>query len=216
MANFQLAGSPEPFLLVDLQKGEKIFCESDAMVMMEANLELGGSLRGGLFQSFMRRFTTGESLFQQEIKASFGNGQCLLSPNLDGDMQILDIGQNQYVLSDGAFVAATEHVNVSAKVQTNIGGSLFGGNGGFVVMETAGQGQLCISGCGTLLEVDVSAQNGETTIDNGLGNLFNSVTSGEGMVLKFRGNGKVVICSRNRKNYVTWLASVLNLNNNSR
>ena len=239
MANFQLAGSPEPFLLVDLQKGEKIFCESDAMVMMEANLELGGSLRGGLFQSFMRRFTTGESLFQQEIKASFGNGQCLLSPNLDGDMQIMDIGQNQYVLSDGAFVAATEHVNVSAKVQTNIGGSLFGGNGGFVVMETAGQGQLCISGCGTLLEVDVSAQNGETTIDNGhvvawdsslsysiglpssqnrglMGNLFNSVTSGEGMVLKFRGNGKVVICSRNRKNYVTWLASVLNLNNNSR
>ncbi|MEG2358995.1 TIGR00266 family protein [Acinetobacter sp.] len=239
MANFQLAGSPEPFLLADLQKGEKIFCESDAMVMMEANLELGGSLRGGLFQSFMRRFTTGESLFQQEIKASFGNGQCLLSPNLDGDMQILDIGQNQYVLSDGAFVAATEHVNVSAKVQTNIGGSLFGGTGGFVVMETAGQGQLCISGCGTLLEVDVSAQNGETTIDNGhvvawdsslsysiglpssqnrglMGNLFNSVTSGEGMVLKFRGNGKVVICSRNRKNYVTWLASVLNLNSNSR
>lgn len=239
MANFQLAGSPEPFLLADLQKGEKIFCESDAMVMMEANLELGGSLRGGLFQSFMRRFTTGESLFQQEIKASFGNGQCLLSPNLDGDMQILDIGQNQYVLSDGAFVAATEHVSVSAKVQTNIGGSLFGGTGGFVVMETAGQGQLCISGCGTLLEVDVSAQNGETTIDNGhvvawdsslsysiglpssqnrglMGNLFNSVTSGEGMVLKFRGNGKVVICSRNRKNYVTWLASVLNLNNNSR
>ena len=239
MANFQLAGSPEPFLLVDLQKGEKIFCESDAMVMMEANLELGGSLRGGLFQSFMRRFTTGESLFQQEIKASFGNGQCLLSPNLDGDMQILDIGQNQYVLSDGAFVAATEHVKVSAKVQTNIGGSLFGGTGGFVVMETAGQGQLCISGCGTLLEVDVSAQNGETTIDNGhvvawdsslsysiglpssqnrglMGNLFNSVTSGEGMVLKFRGNGKVVICSRNRKNYVTWLASVLNLNSNSR
>jgi len=90
-----------------------------------------------------------------------------------------------------------------------------------------------------LLEVDVSAQNGETTIDNGhvvawdsslsysiglpssqnrglMGNLFNSVTSGEGMVLKFRGNGKVVICSRNRKNYVTWLASVLNLNSNSR
>lgn len=239
MANFQLAGSPEPFLLADLQKGEKIFCESDAMVMMEANLELGGSLRGGLFQSFMRRFTTGESLFQQEIKASFGNGQCLLSPNLDGDMQILDIGKNQYVLSDGAFVAATEHVKVSAKVQTNIGGSLFGGTGGFVVMETAGQGQLCISGCGTLLEVDVSAQNGETTIDNGhvvawdsslsysiglpssqnrglMGNLFNSVTSGEGMVLKFRGNGKVVICSRNRKNYVTWLASALNLNSNSR
>ena len=95
MAKFDLVGSPEPFLLVDLVQGEKIYCESDAMVMIEQNLELGGNLRGGLFQSFMRRFTTGESLFQQEIKASFGNGQCLLSPNLDGDMQILDIGKKK-------------------------------------------------------------------------------------------------------------------------
>ena len=235
MAKFDLVGSPEPFLLVDLVQGEKIYCESDAMVMIEQNLELGGQLRGGLFQSFMRRFTTGESLFQQEIKASKGNGQCLLSPNLDGDMQILDIGLQQYILSDGAFVAATEHVNVKAKIQTNLGGGFFGDTGGFVIMEASGQGQLCISGCGTLMEVDVSAENGETTIDNGhvvawdstlsynigmpssqnrgmMGNILNSFTSGEGMVLKFRGNGKVIICSRNRKSYVTWLSSALNLN----
>ncbi|MFP6818076.1 MAG: TIGR00266 family protein, partial [Acinetobacter sp.] len=40
MAKFELVGSPEPFLLVDLVQGEKIFCESDAMVMIEQNLEL--------------------------------------------------------------------------------------------------------------------------------------------------------------------------------
>ncbi|ENV48563.1 TIGR00266 family protein [Acinetobacter brisouii] len=238
MAEFNLVGTPEPFLHVSLRQGEKIYCESDAMVMMESNLELGGNLRGGLFQSVMRKFTTGESLFQQEIKASFGAGECLLSPNLDGDMQILNIGQQQYVLSDGAFVASTEQVNVKAKVQTNLGGSLFGDNGGFVVMETSGQGQLCISGCGTLMEVEVNSQNGETVIDNGhvvawdsslnysigmpssrnrgmFGNLLNSVTSGEGMVLKFQGYGKVIICSRNRNSYITWLASVLNLGQRS-
>lgn len=116
-----------------------------------------------------------------------------------------------------------------------IWGSLFGDNGGFVVLETSGQGQLCISGCGTLMEVEVNSQNGETVIDNGhvvawdsslsynigmpssrnrgmLGNLLNSVTSGEGMVLKFQGYVEVVIiCSRNRNSYITWLASVLNL-----
>lgn len=235
MATFQLVGSPEPFLLVDLQRGEKIFCEADAMVMMEANLELAGSLRGGLFQSFVRKFTTGESLFQQEIQAAQGAGQCLLSPNLDGDMQILQIGAQQYILSDGAFVAATEKVNIKARLQTNLGGSLFGDNGGFVIMESSGQGQLCISGSGTLLEVDVVDGQGETTIDNGhvvawdssltyslglpsaqnrglIGNLVNSVTSSEGLVLKFKGNGKVIVCSRNRKNYLTWLNSMLNLN----
>ncbi len=232
MTEFQLVGSPEPFLLVKMQRGDSIYCESDAMVMKEQALEVSGRLRGGLFQSFMRKFTSGESLFQQQIKANQGDGECLLSPNLDGDMQILELGARQYILTDGAFVAATEKTHIKAKVQSNIGGALFGGTGGFVVMETSGQGQVCISGSGTLLELEVSPEQGEMTVDNGhvvawdaslqynvsipsaegrgiVGNLLNSVTSGEGLVIKFRGQGKVIVCSRNRNNYIRWLAGAL-------
>ena len=232
MTEFQLVGSPEPFLLVKMQRGDSIYCESDAMVMKEHALEVSGRLRGGLFQSFMRKFTSGESLFQQQIKANQGDGECLLSPNLDGDMQILELGARQYILTDGAFVAATEKTHIKAKVQSNIGGALFGGTGGFVVMETSGQGQVCISGSGTLLELEVSPEQGEMTVDNGhvvawdaslqynvsipsaegrgiVGNLLNSMTSGEGLVIKFRGQGKVIVCSRNRNNYIRWLAGAL-------
>lgn len=232
MAEFQLVGSPEPFLLVKMQRGDSIYCESDAMVMKEQALEVSGRLRGGLLQSFMRKFTSGESLFQQQIKANQGDGECLLSPNLDGDMQILELGARQYILTDGAFVAATEKTHIKAKVQSNIGGALFGGTGGFVVMETSGQGQVCISGSGTLLELEVSPEQGEMTVDNGhvvawdaslqynvsipsaegrgiVGNLLNSMTSGEGLVIKFRGQGKVIVCSRNRNNYIHWLAGAL-------
>lgn len=238
MATFTLVGSPEPFLHVNMRHGESIYCESDAMVMVEQNLEVTGKLRGGVFQAFMRKFTSGESLFQQQIKASKGDGECLLSPNLDGDMQILDVGQRQYILSDGAFVAATEQTNIKAKVQSNIGGALFGGTGGFVVMETSGQGQVCISGSGTLLELDITPEQGEVTIDNGhvaawdaslnynigmptsggggiVGNIFNSLTSGEGLVIKFRGHGKVIVCSRNRASYLQWLASALGRGNSN-
>lgn len=238
MATFTLVGSPEPFLHVSMKRGESIYCESDAMVMVEQNLEVTGKLRGGVFQAFMRKFTSGESLFQQQIQASNGDGECLLSPNLDGDMQILDVGQRQYILSDGAFVAATEHTNIKAKVQSNIGGALFGGTGGFVVMETGGQGQVCISGSGTLLELDITPEQGEVTIDNGhvaawdaslnynigmptsggggiVGNIFNSLTSGEGLVIKFRGHGKVIVCSRNRASYLQWLASALGRGNSN-
>lgn len=237
MTDFTLVGSPEPFLHVSMKQGESIFCESDAMVMIEQNLEVSGKLRGGLFQSFMRRFTSGESLFQQQIKAVRGAGECLLSPNLDGDMQILEVGQRQYILSDGSFVAATENTIINAKVQSNIGGALFGGTGGFVVMETAGQGKVCISGSGTLLELDITPEQGEVTIDNGhvtawdaslnynigipnsgggiMGNIFNSFTSGEGLVIKFRGQGKIIVCSRNRANYLQWLATALGRNNSN-
>lgn len=164
MAEFNLVGSPEPFLHVSMKQGESIYCESDAMVMVEQNLEVSGKLRGGIFQAFMRKFTSGESLFQQQIKASRGAGECLLSPNLDGDMQILEVGQRQYILSDGSFVAATEQTVIKAKVQSNIGGALFGGTGGFVVMETGGQGQVCISGSGTLLELDITQSKAKSPL----------------------------------------------------
>lgn len=237
MADFTLVGSPEPFLHVSMQQGEAIYCESNAMVMSEQNLEVGGKLRGGIFQAFMRKFTSGESLFQQHIKAVKGAGECLLSPNLDGDMQILEVGQRQYILSDGSFVAATEHTMIKAKVQSNIGGALFGGTGGFVVMETSGQGQVCISGSGTLLELEITPEQGEVTIDNGhvaawdaslnynigipssgsgfVGNIMNSLTSGEGLVIKFRGQGKVIVCSRNRASYLQWLATALGRGNSN-
>ena len=92
-----------------------------------------------------------------------------------------------------------------------------------MVMQTQGQGKLVVSGFGSLFEIDVTPDK-DVIIDNGhvvcwdsrlqyslsmatsqkkgfLGNIINSVTSGEGMVLKFSGQGKVVICSRNRDTY---------------
>lgn len=236
MAQFNLVGSPEPFLHVSMRRGDKIYCESNAMVMMEAPLELKGRLQGGLMQSLLRRFANDESLFQQHIEAVRGDGDCLLSAALDGDMQILDVGATQYILSDGAFVAAHDSVEVKARLNSSLGGTFFGNTGGFLVMETSGQGQVVVSGCGTLFELEVEP-NKEVIIDNGhvvcwdsrlnynlavstsqnsgfLGNLVNSVTSGEGMVLRFSGQGKVVICSRNRNNFLQWLTSELNLNRN--
>lgn len=237
-AKFTLIGTIEPFLHCSLQRGDSIYCESNAMVMMEQNLELKGQMRGGIMQSLMRRFANDESLFQQQIEAVHGDGDCLLAPTLDGDMQILDIGANQYTLSDGAYVAATHGVDLRANIQRNLGGAVFGDTGGLVVMQSQGQGQLVVSGFGSLFEIDVSPGK-DVVIDNGhvvcwdsrlqyslsvatsqkkgfLGNIINSVTSGEGMVLKFSGQGKVVICSRNRDTYQGWIQSILGSNSGGR
>ena len=219
---FSLLGTVEPFLHCNLKQGDSIHCEANAMVMMESNLELKGKLQGGLMQSLMRRFANGESLFQQQIEAVHGEGDCLLAPTLDGDMQILNVGQHQYTLSDGAFVAATQGVDVRANIQSNIGGAIFGDTGGFVVMQTQGTGQVVVSGVGSLFEIEVTPDK-DIIVDNGhvvcwdsrlqynlsvstsqsssiLNNIINSVTSSEGMVLKFSGQGKVVLSSRNRNN----------------
>ena len=224
MPQFTLIGAPDPCVHVSMKRGDKSYCESDGMVMMEQNLEL----QGGVVQSFLRRLANDESLFQQHIEAVHGDGDCLLSSTLDGDMQILDVGNVQYTLSDGAFVAATDTVDIKVKMQ-GLGGALFGQTGGFLVMHTSGNGQIVVSGYGTLFEIEVTPGK-DVIIDNGhavcwdsrltynlsvstsrssglLGNLVSSVTSGEGMVLRFSGQGKVVICSRNRGNFLQWLSS---------
>ncbi|MBD8529219.1 MULTISPECIES: TIGR00266 family protein [unclassified Massilia] len=226
MPTFTVTGDVDPFLHVSMNQGETIYCESDAMVMMESTLDLKGKMRGGLGSALMRTFANGESFFQQHIEATRGAGDCLLSPTLPGAMQVVDVGPNNYILSDGAFVAASSGVELKVRTQ-NIGNALFANSGGFFVTETGGRGQVVVSGFGSMSMLDVepgkdaiidnshvvcwdSTLRYEISITTGtsggfLGNLINSQTSGEGMVLRFSGKGKVYVCSRNRAAFKAWM-----------
>ena len=107
--------------------------------------------------------------------------------------------------------------------------SVFGQAGGFFYSEASGFGKLIVSGMGSTFILDVEP-NKDVIIDNAhvvawdsrlqhkvslstnqggglMGRLVNSVTSGEGVVLRFSGKGKVVICSRNKDNFISWLRS---------
>jgi uncharacterized protein (TIGR00266 family) len=225
MPVFTVTGDVDPFLHVALKRGETIYCESDAMVMMEAALDLKGKMKGGLGSALMRTFANGESFFQQHIEATRGDGDCLLSPTLPGAMQVVDVGQRQYIISDGAFVAAGAGVELKVRTQS-LGNALFAQSGGFFVTETGGSGQLVVSGFGSMSMLDVepgkdliidnahvvcwdSTLRYEISITTGnsggfLGNLVNSQTSGEGMVLRFSGQGKAYLCSRNRAAFRAW------------
>jgi uncharacterized protein (TIGR00266 family) len=226
MAEFTVTGDVDPFLHVSMQAGEKIYCESNAMVMMESALDLSGKMTGGLGSALMRRFANGESFFQQHIEANRGAGDCLLSPTLPGAIDVLTVGPNRYMLTDGAFVAAESGVTLNVRTQS-LGTAVFGQTGGFFICEASGSGKLAVSGFGSSFVLDVLPGK-DIVIDNAhvvawdaglhhevsvttqnsggfLGQIINSVTSGEGMVLKFSGKGKVIICSRNRANFVSWL-----------
>ena len=233
MPVFSVTGDVDPFLHVSLAKGEKIYCESGAMVMMEAALDLKGKMTGGIGSAIMRRFANGESFFQQHIEAVRGDGDCLLSPTLPGAIEVVDVGARQYLMNDGAFVAATSGTEMKVRTQS-LGNALFAQSGGFFVMETSGTGQVAVSGFGSMFQLDVekgkdvvidnshvvcwdSSLHYEVSVTTGaaaggglggfIGNIVNSVTSGEGIVLRFSGNGKVYVCSRNRDAFLKWTAS---------
>ena len=177
--------------------------------------------------AFARKLANGESFFNQYIEATGGDGDTLLSPTLPGDIEVLEIGEKQYMLNDGAFLASSDKVELIVKTQ-NIGQALFGGTGGFFVTKTSGNGKLAVSGLGTTFAMDVTPEN-PVIIDNShvvawdanldyeislstqksggfLSNVVNSITSGEGIVTKFKGRGKVYVCSRNRDAFLQWIS----------
>lgn len=227
MAVFTITGDVDPFLHVSLRKGERIYCESDAMVMMEDTLDLSGRMTGGFMSALVRRFANGESFFQQHIEAVRGDGDCLLSPTLLGAMQVLEVGAISYLISDGAFLAAESGVDLRARTQS-IGNAVFAQTGGFFIGEATGNGKLVVSGFGSSFILEV-APGRDVVIDNAhvvawdsrlhyqisvpnqnsglLGRLINSATSGEGVVLRFSGQGKVVISSRNRHAFMHWIGA---------
>ena len=59
MPIFTPTGEQDPFLHVHLRRGEEIYCESDAMVMMDNTLELRGKMQGGFMSALVRRLANG-------------------------------------------------------------------------------------------------------------------------------------------------------------
>ena len=181
MAQFDISGSVDPLLSVTLNKGESLFAESNAMVAMDGTLSLSGRTKGGFFKSLARKFLNDETFFQQKITAEDERGRALL-----------------------------------------------GNSGGLFVMATEGEGRVAVSGFGSVRRIDI-ADGQKLIVDNGhllaweksldyelsintsrsglLGKLVSSQTTGEGIVLKFKGPGAVYVCSRNKGGFLNWVFS---------
>ncbi len=209
-------------LKVKLGRGECIKAESGAMVAMSSTCEVEGKLEGGLLGGLGRMFT-GESFFFQTIKASCGEGEALLAPVTLGD--IVDVAlEGSYVMcvQKGSFLAAEQGIQIDTKIQ-NLAGGLFSGEG-FFIIKMSGIGNAFLSSYGAIHPINLS-EGEEVIIDNGhlvawpdymqysvekaSSGWISSFTSGEGLVLRFRGPGPVLIQTRNVKSFVDWMKSLV-------
>lgn len=65
------------FLKVQLEAGESIKAESDAMMAMSGNIKVEGKMEGGILGGLARKFLSGESLFFQHLTAQGASwGDC--------------------------------------------------------------------------------------------------------------------------------------------
>src|SRR5690606_34526974 len=148
MQHIVKGGTAFSALQVNLQKGEWIKAEKNAMMAMSGDLTLSARMDGGFLRGLARKFS-GESFFFQEIRAEKGPGWVMLAPVSPGAVTAVELdGKTELTAEKGAFLAATEHVSISSTVQ-HLGKAIFGGEG-FVVVKIGGRGTVFFGGFGAI------------------------------------------------------------------
>ncbi len=229
MADFSILGSTDPFLSVELDRGESVVAEGGAMAAMDDTIDLTGKARGGFLKSLARKATTGESFFMQHAVAERGSGRMLFAPSHPGEVRILEVHGTSWSLTDGAFLCAEDSLELETKRNKSISGSFFGGTGGFFVMTVSGTGTLAVSALGAIQEMPIPP-GGELVVDSGhvvawpstaemsaslstkegasmIGKMVGSAKTGEGVVLRFKGSGSILVASRAQPAFIGWISS---------
>lgn len=212
-----LGDSDCPLVQVDLAAGENIKIERGCMAYM-SNVSIEGKMNankgglGGMLGAIGRSITSGESVFITHATGMSNGAFIGIAPSSPGKVHALEVGEKQYRLNTGAFMACDDSVTYNMKSQ-GVGKALFGGTGGIFVMETAGHGTMIITAFGDMLALDITPER-PLTIDNEHvvawdANLDYNIrvasgvfgfTTGEGLVNEFHGSGRVLIQTRNMHN----------------
>jgi uncharacterized protein (TIGR00266 family) len=202
-------------IFVTLDPGEKITAEAGAMVSMDADLSMTTELSGGLIPALLRKFFGGESLFVNVFKNNASRPlNLVLTQSVIGDIDAIQLTGQTICFQPGAYIAHTP----GAKMGVRWAGfaSWFAGEGLFKLQFT-GKGRVLFGAYGGLTPKDIQ---GEFIVDNshlvayesgikmniGLsGGLLASLTSGEGLVNKLSGRGKIYLQSRSVSGLVGFL-----------
>lgn len=211
---WNIKGNPDFGQLdVVLGPGEKFVSESGSMAYMSSGMKLKSKLIGGLGSALIRKIVGGESLFAGEYSHPSG-GNVTFSPNRPGTIVNRTLANEGFVMTAGSYMASSPGI----KLRTRFGGiqALFSGKGAFVI-EASGSGELFFNSYGAIVEKRVS---GEFTVDTGhavawepglnysvqtVGGLKSTLFSGEGLVMRFSGEGTVYVQTRTLGGLSHWL-----------
>jgi uncharacterized protein (TIGR00266 family) len=204
-------------IFLTLNPGERITAEAGAMQSMSAALSMTTQFSGGLIPGLLKKFLGGESLFVNEFRNQTQVPlELVLSQAMLGDITMLELKGNSICFQPGAYIAHTAGVNMS--VQWAGFSSWIAGEGLFK-LKLSGTGLVFFGGYGGISERQV---NREFIVDTGHllayepgikmnlglpGGLVGSVTSGEGLINRLTGQGKIYLQSRSTDGLVRFLRS---------
>ncbi len=157
--NYEITGGNLPVVLVRLDAGEVVTCESGSMSWMDEGIEMQTE-GGGVGKMFGRMFT-GESLMLNKYLAKQA-GEIAFASSFPGSIRAIEVTPDKPVIAQkGAFLASVGNVEMSVHFQKKVGGALFGGEG-IIMQKFSGSGLVFFEIDGSAIEYDL--QPGEKKI----------------------------------------------------
>jgi uncharacterized protein (TIGR00266 family) len=203
------------YLHILINPGESIIAESDAMSSMSADLDMTTKFNGGFFSGLCKKYLGGESLFiNQFTNNTDGQRRITLVQPTPGDIGKIELNGNSCCLQPGAYIASMPGVKLGLKWA---GIASFIGREGLFKLVVSGTGPVWYGAYGALLDREV---DGEFIVDTShlvtyepqlklkvqlAGGLFTSFFSGEGLVTRVQGKGRISIQTRSLQGLRSWL-----------
>ena len=113
----EILGKPAfAYINVDLEPGESIVAESDAMTSMSSALDMKAGFNGGFFSGLAKKFLGGESLFVNTFTNNTSEPQRVsLVQGTPGDTVEIELNDDSFCLQPGAYIASTPGLMLGLK-----------------------------------------------------------------------------------------------------
>jgi uncharacterized protein (TIGR00266 family) len=156
---------------------------------------------------------SGEKLFINEFSAPEADGEIGIAPGSPGDIGHVYLENETIYIQNSAFLASSPDLETTIEFQGFKG--FFSGEKLFII-KVSGTGDLWFNTYGAMLEIDVTDNyvvdtgyivaftEGLSYAVRSVGGLKSLFFSGEGLVCRFTGSGKVWIQTRLAPAFVRW------------
>jgi uncharacterized protein (TIGR00266 family) len=208
--------------VVRLEPGESIAAEAGAMTYMTPSIQVNTRMRQkGLLSSLVTTVIGGQSFFVNDFVATGAPGEAGFVAAPVGDIEVLEIGPDHgFIIQKSAYVASAQGVNLDVQWQGFTKGIF--GNGLFMI-KVSGTGTLFINTFGAI-DRHVLAPGEKIVVDNfhmvafsdtcryevkKFGSWKSTILSGEWFVTEIEGPGEVFVQTKNIREFVDWLWTVL-------
>ncbi|EGJ33027.1 MULTISPECIES: TIGR00266 family protein [Moorena] len=195
---------------VVLDENQEFVAEAGCMIAMSGYINASTTLRqgkgGGIFGG-LKRLVGGESLFLSVFRSPVGGGEIFLAPKFIGDILVYQMNGQELVVQATSYLASESGVDIDLGFQGFK--SLFSGESIFW-LTISGYGSVLLNSFGAIYEVPVE---GEYIVDTGHivafekslnfeitkpgSSWIGAFLGGEGLVCRFKGQGKVYCQTHN-------------------